>query len=116
MNRTELVYSSVMVLGVFLSSLSQVLLKKSSGKEHSSFLKEYLNLPVISAYFVFFIATFFSIFAFKVIPLSSGPILEATGYFFVTLWGSVFFKEKITLRKVIALCIILTGIIIYSIN
>ncbi len=36
---------------VLLSSVSQMLLKKSAGKEHKSVIFEYLNPWVISGYF-----------------------------------------------------------------
>ena len=43
MNGTNWIYALVLVAGVFISSVSQILLKKSANKEHGSFIKEYLN-------------------------------------------------------------------------
>lgn len=109
-----LLYSFFMLLGVFISSLAQVLLKKEAQKEHESVLKEYLNAPVILAYLIFFGATFLSIYAYRVVPLSMGAILEATGYIYVTIFGVVFFKEKIGSLKIFALVLIISGIVIYA--
>lgn len=112
MNR--LFYASILVLGVFISSISQILLKKSANKKHRSFIKEYLNPIVIVSYSIFIIATFMSIYAYKGIPLSMGAVLDSTGYIFVTVLSSLFLKEKPTFKKIIALGLIILGIAVYS--
>ena len=114
MNKTLLIYSCVLVLGVFISNISQIILKKSANKKHDSVIREYLNPYVIGAYAIFFAATFMSIFAYKVVPLTMGPILESTGYFFMTILGYFFLKEQLNTKKAVALCIIVAGIVIYS--
>ena len=115
MNRTLLVYALVMMFGTFISAISQVILKKAAGKTYKNAIYEYLNAPVIIAYTIFVAATFLGIVAYKVVPLSMGPILEATSYIYITLFGVTIFKEKITKRRIIALALIITGIVIYSI-
>ncbi len=114
MNGINWIYALVLIGGVFISSVSQILLKKSADREHGSFIREYLNPAVIISYSVFVIATFMSIYAYKGIPLSMGAILDSTGYIFVTVLSAVFLKEKPTIRKVTALCIIIAGIAVYS--
>lgn len=99
---------------VFISSLSQVLLKKSAMEEHESTLAEYLNWKVIVAYAIFVLATLLFTLAYRTIPLSMGPLLDATGYLYVTAFGVLIFGEKLDVRKLIALAIIICGIIIYS--
>lgn len=105
-------YICISLLGVFISSVSQILLKKSAQQQHKSYLYEYLNLKVISAYVIFFVSTFLAIYAYKVVPLSMGPILEATSYIYITFFAIVIFKEKINLRKIISLALIVSGICI----
>ena len=114
MNKTVLLYSCVLLLGVFISAISQVMLKKAAMKKHESVLKEYLNPLVIFAYVLFVGTTFLSILAYKGIPLSMGPILEATSYIYVTIFGVVIFKEKMNLKKVVALGMIIVGIVVYA--
>ena len=114
MNTQLLIYSAIMLAGVFISSVAQVLLKKEAEKPHESVIKEYLNPRVIIAYIVFFGATFLSIYAYKVVPLSMGAILEATGYIWVTIFGITIFKEKIGGLKIFALVLIISGIVIYA--
>lgn len=115
MNKTILLYSCVLLLGVFISAISQVMLKKAAMKKHDSVIKEYLNPLVIFAYVLFVGTTFLSILAYKGIPLSMGPILEATSYIYVTIFGVVIFKEKMNLKKVVALGMIIVGIVVYAI-
>ena len=111
----DLRYAALLLLGVF-SSISQVMLKKSALKTYDSKIKEYLNPLVIVAYILFVGTTFLSIFAYRGIPLSMGPILEATSYIYVTIFGIVFFNEKMSKKKWIALVLIITGIALYSIG
>lgn len=114
MNKQLWFYASFMLISVFISSVSQVLLKKASMKEHGSFIREYLNPSVVFAYSIFVIATFLSIFAYRVVPLSMGGILESTSYIYVTIFGVTIFKEKFTKRKAVALALIISGIFVYS--
>ncbi len=103
-----------MFLGVFISSVSQVMLKISAGKKYENKLREYLNPLVIGGYAIFFAATLMTILAYRYIPLSSGAIIEATGYIYITFWGITIFKEKINKGKILALALIIAGIVIYA--
>jgi len=110
----KILFSLIFVFGVFISSVSQILLKKSAQKEYPNMIREYLNARVIFAYIIFFGATLCSIWAYTVIPLSLGPILESAGYIFVAFLSWLFLKERITKKKMLGLSIIVIGIIIYS--
>lgn len=110
----KILFSLIFIFGVFISSVSQILLKKSAQVEYGSKIKEYLNPRVIFAYIIFFGATLCSVLAYTKIPLSFGPILESAGYIFVAILSRLFLKERITKKKLIGLSIIIIGIIIYS--
>ena len=107
-------YACILLLGTFLAAVSQVMLKKAALQLYETKWKEYLNPLVICAYIIFFTTTFLSIYAYKCIPLSMGPILEATGYIYVTIFGVTIFKEKINFQKLFALVLIVGGILVYS--
>lgn len=115
MSRT-LTYALFALFGVFISGISQVLLKKSAGRQYSSAIREYLNPFVIVAYALFFGATLLSVYAYKGIPLSMGPILDATGYIYVTIFGITIFNERLNRRRVLALALIILGIVVYSLG
>jgi drug/metabolite transporter (DMT)-like permease len=67
---------------------------------------------VIIAYGIFFLATLVTIYAYKGIPLSLGPILETTGYLWVSLLGYFILKEKISRRKILGLAVVIVGIFV----
>lgn len=114
MNNMSIMYACVLLAGVFISAISQVLLKKASMKHYDSPIQEYMNPMVIIAYIMFVGTTFLSIIAYKGIPLSMGPVLEATSYIYVTIFGVKIFKEKINKKKILALLLIISGIMTYS--
>ena len=107
-------YAIIFLFGVFIASIAQVLLKKSALKKYSSVCKDYLNLMVVGAYFLMAISMMISVMAYKGIPLSMGPLLDAAGYIFIMFFGVKVFKEKISVEKIIALTFILAGIFVYS--
>ncbi len=109
-------YIGIFLISVFVSSVSQILLKISAGKTYDSKIKEYLNAPVIIAYGLFFLSTVVTVLAYKYVDLSLGPVLEATGYIWVTLLGYLILKEKVSRKKLLGLIVIIVGIIVFNIN
>ncbi len=136
------------LLGVFISALAQLMLKKSTLKKAShniftfvdahypnfalkfknsnckisliikkykNLLIEYLNPFTILSYSIFIIATFLTIFSYKVVPLSMAPILGSSEYFFVAILSRIFLKETMNAKKIFGLFVIVFGIVIYSI-
>ena len=114
MNDITVGYSLIMLLGVFIASVAQVLLKKAAMNHFNNTLKQYLNAKVIIAYFMMFVSTVCTLLAYRVIPLSLGMVIDSSGYIFVTFFGFFFFKESITRRRIIALIFIVTGIGLYA--
>lgn len=102
-------YISIYIFAVFLSSVSQIMLKRSASIKRSTKLMEYLNIMVISAYMLFFISIFITIFAYKVLPLSLGPVLESTSYLFIMILSVTFLKEKISKKKLLGIALIIVG-------
>lgn len=107
-------YVLVMLGSVFVASVSQVLLKKEAMESHDSAVREYFNRRVVLAYGLFLVSMFLTMYSYKGIPLSLGPILEATSYFYVALFGVALFHERINARKMIALLLIVVGITVYA--
>ena len=113
MSRLE-VSVCVLLFSVFISSVSQILLKKAANRTYETPLKEYLNPLVVGAYGLFFCSVILTMLALKHVPLSMSPILESTGYIFVSVMGYIFLKEKFTRRKLCGFALILAGIIIFN--
>lgn len=83
-------------------------------RRNKKLLADYLNPFTVFAYMIFIAATFLTIFSYKVVPLSMGPILGATEYFFVAALSRIFLNEKLTAKKAIGLVVIFIGIVVYS--
>ena len=110
-----LIYSGIYILGVIISAFAQVLLKKSADIKRENKIKEYLNFKTIFAYGIFFGATLCTVFAYKYVPLSMGPILGTTEYIFVALLSLWLLKEKISKKKLIGLITIVIGVLVFYI-
>lgn len=108
-------YIAILFFSVFISAISQVLLKKSALKTYPSFIREYLNFYVVPAYAIYFLAVFLDLIALKKVPVSFVPVAEASSYIFVLIFGKIFFKEQFSKRKIIAMIMILSGILIFVI-
>ena len=52
--------------------------------------------------------------AYREVPLSLGPVLESTSYLYVTAFGALIFKEKVTPKKLAALALIGGGICVFA--
>jgi multidrug transporter EmrE-like cation transporter len=107
-------YVCMVLLGTFLASVSQVMLKKAALRSYKTKIQEYLNPLVIFAYVIFICTTLLNIYAYRGIPLSMGLVLETTSYIYVTIWGVTIFGEKFNFRKLQALTLIIGGILVYS--
>jgi multidrug transporter EmrE-like cation transporter len=105
---------AIMVFGVLIAALSQIILKKAAMKQYDTVLKQYLNAPVIFAYFIFFLSSLCSVIALRVLPLSLMPVWNSSSYIFVTLFAFLMMKEKPNRRKLLGLGVILCGIVIFS--
>ena len=108
-------YVLILIFSVFISSVSQIILKKSSGEEHKSLIREYLNFKVILGYGLLIISTILTVIALKGISYKSEPIIESIGYIFIMILRKIFLKEKITIRKIIGNALILIGILVFNI-
>ena len=106
-------YIILLVLAVVVSSVSQIILKKSASKTYNSIIKEYLNPYVIIGYGLMVLSTVLVVL--KGVPYKNEPIIESLGYIFVMILSNRILKEKITKKKLIGNLLILIGIIIYYI-
>ena len=114
MNQARLPYVLLYLSSTFLASVSQVLLKKAALREHKTLLAEYTDWRVILGYGLFVGCTVLTMLAYKGVPLNVGPVLEATGYLYVTFFGVTIFHEKMNPKKIGALALIIVGILVYA--
>ena len=104
----------LVVIGIFASACSQVLLKKSANMKHKSFIKSMLNWRVVTAYTIFGGALLINITAMsKGVNLKDMPILESLGYVFVPLLSFLMLKEKISRRTICATLMVVLGTFVF---
>ena len=104
----------LLLFSVFISSVSQILLKKAANRTYESTIKEYMHPLVIGAYGMFFCSVILTMLALRYVPLSMSPILVSTGYIFVSVMGYFFLKERFTRKKLLGFALILVGVIIFN--
>jgi drug/metabolite transporter (DMT)-like permease len=115
MNYVNMIDVGLLLLSALLSSFSQLLLKKSTYIFHANKWRAYINGWVISAYFILLGCTILVVFAYRGVPLSFGPMLEASSYIYIMLLSAIFFKEKITRNKLLGNILIVAGIFLFSV-
>ena len=104
----------LVILGIFLCSLSQLFLKKSANKEHKSRLFEIVNPLVIFSYAIFFCSLLINIWAMSHgLELKELAMLESLGYVFVPLLSFLLLKETISKRTIGAIVIIVLGVFVF---
>ena len=114
MTREMLPSMLLAVFSVFIASVSQTLLKREAGRAHKNLVREYLNPGVIGGYGLLALSMLLTMFAYKKLPLSMTPAFESFSYLFVTLFGALFFHERVTRKKLLALGLIIAGILVFT--
>jgi drug/metabolite transporter (DMT)-like permease len=104
--------------GVFISSISQLLLKKSAltNADSKCFKAQYLNREVISGYALLFIAMLIPLYVYQFVELKYGAVVESLGYVFVMILSSLVLGERITKKKLAGNLLIIIGIAMFSSN
>lgn len=101
------------IVSVTIASFSQILLKKGAMKKYDSFIREYLNVFVLSGYFLMFVSVFLTMIVYRGMDFMNVPVLEAIGYVLVPVLSYLFFKEGLTRKKIMGIACILAGIFVY---
>lgn len=102
-----------MLGSVIVASISQLLLKKAAGNRYENWLREYLNIWVISGYFLMVISTLLTVLAYRGLDYKNGPVIEALGFAFVMILSRLFFGEKLTRKKLLGNALIFLGIFVF---
>lgn len=106
----------LVIFGIFSCSASQILLKWSANKNHTTIFFELFNIPVLLSYLIFLGALIINIWAMNHgILLKEIAILESLGYVFVPFLSWFFLKENISINTLGAILMIIIGIIVFYI-
>lgn len=109
-----MIYYLIVIAGVFACSASQLLLKKSATEGHKSKFTVMVNWKTIIAYTIMVLTLATNIFAMRNgVLLKEMSILESLGFVFVPLLSYLVLKEKISMRTISAIAVILLGIFVF---
>ena len=102
------------LFNVLVAALAQMLLKKAADSRHASFVKEYLNPWVFFGYGLMGLVLVSNIYVLaNGVQLKELGIIEAFSYLFVPVLAFIFFKEKLSPRKMLSIALILVGVVIF---
>ena len=107
-------YILCFIICVFVSSCSQILLKRGADKNYIG-LKVFLNKYVIIGYMLFLFVTLGTVILYRYIELSAGALIEALSYIFVPVLSAVILKERISKHMFAGIALIICGIVVYAV-
>lgn len=106
-------------LAVFLTAISQILLKIGSKnrtkEERYSFLAKYLNIPAISAYGLLLVVTIISVTALREVPLKLFYVIASLNLVVVIALSKAILKENINKTMTIGIVLIFVGMMVFNI-
>jgi len=108
-------YYLLIIFSVIIASTSQILLKIGAEKHYDTFIKQYLNPYVIIGYGMTFLSMILTILSYRGLEYKIVPLMESLGYIMVMFLSRLFFKEKLTTKKILGTAFILIGIVVYNI-
>lgn len=106
-------YILLMLLSELIASSSQILLKISAGKKYPNIIREYLNVLVIGGYVMLAVSMLITILCYGSLGYMNVVVMEPVGYILVMFLSRMVFKEKITVRKIAGMALILSGIFVF---
>ena len=107
-------YYILVILSVFLAACAQMLLKQGARQQYAKLWRQYANGWVIGGYAIMFGTMLMNIFAMsRGVQVKEVSIIESMSYLFVPVLSFFIFKEKLTWRKIFAIAIIITGVIMF---
>ncbi len=107
-------YFFLMFLCTFFTAISQVLLKQSANKTYKSWIFEYLNWRVITAYGISAAVLLLNTYAYTVVDMKYGAVIDTFSYVFVMVLSYFLLKEKFNKGQLIGNLVIISGILIYT--
>ena len=107
-------YFLLMFAASFFTAVSLVLLKQSSDNVHKSWIYEYLNWRVITAYGISFSVLLLNTYAYTKVDMKYGAVIDTFSYVFVMILSYFLLKERFNRGQLIGNLIIITGVMVYT--
>ena len=109
-----MMYYALVILSVFAAASAQMLLKQGARKNYVGFWRQYLNPWVIGGYAIMACSLVLNIFCMsRGVQVKEVSTIESLSYLFVPFLTFLLFRERITWRKIGAILIIISGVILF---
>lgn len=109
-------YYLIVILSVFAAACAQMLLKQGARNEYATWWRQYVNGWVIGGYGIMACSLVLNIWCMsKGVQVKEVSVIESMSYLFVPVLAFMLFKEKLTMRKICAIGIIIGGVILFFI-
>lgn len=107
-------YYIFMGIGVFLTAIGQVLLKKGAISNKDKFLSIYFNGYTITGYILFFVVVLLYLCSLRYVPLIHMVLFLPFIYICVGLLSMLVFGERIGSKKLAGAFLIVLGVVIFN--
>lgn len=109
-----MIYYLYAILAVLVAACAQMLLKQGARKKYMPWWRQYVNTWVISGYGIMFLAMIANIWCMhQGVQLKELSVIESMSYLFVPMLSWLVFRERMNKRKILAVAIIITGVIVF---
>jgi multidrug transporter EmrE-like cation transporter len=108
------------IISILFTSVGQLLLKiganlKDANNWIPQSLKPYINRYTISGYGILFAVTILSIYILEYIPLKFFfPLFISGNLIVITVLAQLFLQESFTKSDIMGICLIIAGVLIFS--
>ena len=111
-----MILSSVyLVLVIAFTGFSQTLLKMGANQScKKKFCAAYINPYTVTAYSLYVLATVFTVYALKEIPLKLFYTATSIKFVLILMMSRIILHEKIDKNKLISVGLIVSGVIIFN--
>lgn len=107
-------YYLIVILSVFAAACAQMLLKQGARKEYASWWRQYVNGWVIGGYAIMMGSLVVNVWCMSQgVLVKEVSTIESLSYLFVPVLAFMLFKEKLTIRKIYAIGIIIIGVVLF---
>ena len=109
-------YIFLVILSVFAAACAQMFLKQGARQGYVPFWRQYVNQWVAGGYAVLLGSMMLNVFCMNHgVQMKEVSVIESLGYMFVPALSLAFFRENLTWRKVFAIAVIMSGIVVFFI-
>jgi multidrug transporter EmrE-like cation transporter len=106
----------LVLLASFIGSFGAVFLKSGASRLHRQLKTLILNWRLAAGVMFYGVSSFFFVLGVRRGELTVLYPMVSLGYIWTLIWSRLFFGESLTRRKVLGICLVLTGIVVLNLG